>query len=186
MQENNFQGRFGLQKIAFTRAPHQAGRSLQQTMNPHFFFLLAPRLPHVVQGTEKNGNSGCAAEVHHGRVGEESSGGVQLSHGARFLWTAHLDANDIAVRPDHFVLGAGRSPRRDRPGSASNYTSLTCSWSFKMKRCSSCRLSEHRNAVAVGLLLLLRRGEGVPYTFLKRRHLSRPPPLSRKTRRKKK
>ena len=122
-----------------------------------------------------------AVQPKYIRVGEESSGGVQLSHGARFLWTAHLDANDIAVRPDHFVLGAGRSPRRDRPGSASNYTSLTCSWSFKMKRCSSCRLSEHRNAVAVGLLLLLRRGEGVPYTFLKRRHLSRPPPLSRKT-----
>ena len=89
----------------FTRAPHQAGRSLQQTMNQHFFFsLLAPRLPHVVQGKEDTDDSGCAAEVHHGRVGEESSGGVQLSHGARFLWTAHLDANDIAVRPEHFVL----------------------------------------------------------------------------------
>ena len=58
----------------------------------------------MVQGKEDTGDSGCAAEVHHGRVGEESSGGVQLSHGARFLWTAHLDANDIAVRPEHFVL----------------------------------------------------------------------------------
>ena len=71
----------------FTRAPHQAGmHSLHQTMNQHFFFL-APRLPHVVQGAEGTG-SGC--EVHDGR-GEESSEGVQLSHGARFLrrctWT---------------------------------------------------------------------------------------------------
>ena len=84
-----------------TRAPHQAGRSLQQTMKPTLFlFLACTTPPHAVQ--EDTGDSGC--EVHDGRVGEESSGGVQLSHGARFLWTAHLDANDIAVRPEHSVL----------------------------------------------------------------------------------
>ena len=53
----------------------------------------------MVQGTEENGNSGC--EVHDGS-GEESFGGVQL--GARFVWTAHLDANDTAIRPAQFVL----------------------------------------------------------------------------------
>ena len=52
-----------------------------------------------------------------------------------------------------------------------------------MKRGSSW-LSEHRNAVAVGILIL--RGEGVPYTFLRRRHLSQPPSLSQTTRPKKK
>ena len=52
---------------------------------------------------------------------------------------------------------------------------------IQKKRGSSCWLSEHRNADAADLLLLLGRGEGVPNTFLKRRHLSRPPPLSRKT-----
>ena len=71
----------------FTRAPHQAGmHSLQQNMNQHFFFsLLAPRLPHVVQGAEDTCESGC--EVHDDRIGEESIGVVELSHhhGARFV-----------------------------------------------------------------------------------------------------
>ena len=69
-------------------------------MNPHFFFsLLAPRLPHVMQGAE---DTGC--EVHDGRAGEESSGGVQLPRGVRFLQTVHQDADDISAALEHFVL----------------------------------------------------------------------------------
>ena len=50
-----------------------------------FFSLLAPRLPHVVQGAEDTCESGC--EVHDDRIGEESIGVVELSHhhGARFV-----------------------------------------------------------------------------------------------------
>ena len=50
-----------------------------------FFSLLAPRLPHVVQGAEDTCESGC--EVHDARIGEESIGVVELSHhhGARFV-----------------------------------------------------------------------------------------------------
>ena len=56
--------------IFSARAPHQAGRSLQKKNHEPTLFLLAPRLPHVVQGAEDTGDSGC--EVHYGSVGEES------------------------------------------------------------------------------------------------------------------
>ena len=65
-------------ELTFTRAPHQAGRSLHQNMNPHFFSSLAPRLLHVVQGAKDTANSGCEA--------------------------VHLIANDIAVAFEHSVF----------------------------------------------------------------------------------
>ena len=68
----------------FTRPPPPSGALSVTNHEPTlFFFLLASRLPHVVQGTEGTGNSSC--EVHGSRVEEESSGGVQLSHGTRFF-----------------------------------------------------------------------------------------------------
>ena len=80
------QGQLRERKICvpiFTRAPHQTGmHSLQQTMNPQFF-LLAPRLPHVVRGAKDTCESGC--EVHDGRVGEECIGVEELSHDSRFF-----------------------------------------------------------------------------------------------------
>ena len=76
------------------RAPHQAGCSLQQTMNKHFFFLvflykLTTPSFFVVLGTEaiddvRQQKEGCPWRP--------------------FLRTVPLDAHDIAVRPEHFVL----------------------------------------------------------------------------------
>ena len=66
---------------------------------PTLFFLLAPRLPHVVQGSEDTGDSGC--EVHGGRVGDESSRVVQLSHGVRFV-RRHTWTPPISL--EHFVV----------------------------------------------------------------------------------
>ena len=77
------------------RAPHQAGRSLQQTMNKHFFFLVfrykrtTPSFFVMTQGTEA---------IHDDRQQKE------CCPWRTFLRTVHLDAHDIAVRPEHFVL----------------------------------------------------------------------------------
>ena len=55
----------------------------------------------MVQGAEDTGDSGLKCIIVKGR-GEESIGGVQLFHGARFPQTVHQDAGDITV--EHFVL----------------------------------------------------------------------------------
>ena len=73
----------------------------KKTMNPNFFFL-APRLPHVVQGADDTGDSGC--EGRDGRVGEESNGEAQLVPWCSFRQTVHQDADNIAVAVKHFVL----------------------------------------------------------------------------------
>ena len=102
-------------------------------MNPHFFFsLLAPRLPHVMQGAE---DTGC--EVHDGRAGEESSGGVQLPRGVRFLQTVHQDADDISAALEHFVL-VQEELDVETFQAVRQMTHLKCSWSSVMKRRSSC------------------------------------------------
>ena len=69
--------------VFFTRAPQPSGALSATNHEPTFFSLLAPRLPHVMQGAKGNDDSGC--EVHDDRVGEESIVRVQLSHGARLL-----------------------------------------------------------------------------------------------------
>ena len=75
-------------KTHFHESSPPSGDALSASNHEPTLFFLARRLPHVVQGAEGTGFSGC--EVHDGR-GEESSEGVQLSHGARFLrrctWT---------------------------------------------------------------------------------------------------
>ena len=72
----------------FYESSPPSGDALSASNHEPTLFFLARRLPHVVQGAEGTGFSGC--EVHDGR-GEESSEGVQLSHGARFFrrctWT---------------------------------------------------------------------------------------------------
>ena len=55
----------------------------------------------MVQGAEDTGDSGLKCIIVKGR-GEESIGGVQLFHGARFPQTVTKDADDITV--EHFVL----------------------------------------------------------------------------------
>ena len=137
----------------------------------------------MVQGKEDTGDSGCAAEVHHGRVGEESSGGVQLSHGARFLWTAHLDANDIAVRPEHFVLVQEEVDVENVQ--AMRPTTLVLHVLLELQNEALFELlSEYRNAVAVDLLPL--GCKGIPDTFVQRKYLFRTQSHSRTTPSKKK
>ena len=86
----------------FTRAPHQAGmHSLHQTMNPHFFSSLAPRLPHVVQALKAPPTPAWSTWWSGRRKKRRSGTTVPW---CVFLQTVHLDANDIAVRPEHSVL----------------------------------------------------------------------------------
>ena len=88
----------------------------------------------------------------------------------------HLDADDIAVAHKHFVLVQDVQVDVEAFQAVRQITHmpLTCSWCSKMKRCSSC-LFHVWSAVMAGLLLLASRK--IP----KRRHLCRPPSLSRIT-----
>ena len=76
------------------RAPHLAGCSLQQTMNKHFFLvfrykLTTPSFFVMTQGTK------ATDEVRQEK---------ECCPWRPFLLTVPLNAHDIAVRPEHFVL----------------------------------------------------------------------------------
>ena len=90
----------------------------------------------------------------------------------------YLDADDIAVASEHLILVQNVQVDLEAFQAVRQKTHmpLTCSWSSGMKRCSSW-LFRVWSAVMAGLLLLC--GGGSAHTFLQRRHLFRPPYLSR-------
>ena len=79
-----------------------------------------------------------------------------------FLQTVHLDANDIAVRPEHSVLVEEEADVETIQAVRRMTHALDELQAEVLKRCSSW-LSRVGNAVAVSLLLL--RCEGIPYIF---------------------
>ena len=77
---------------------------------PKLFFLLAPSLPYVVQRAENNGDTG----LKYIMVGQEYIAAEEFRPNCPVVAVsseAHLDANDIAVAVELFVLCAGRSRR---------------------------------------------------------------------------
>ena len=118
----------------------------------------------MVQGAKDTGDSGC--EVHDGRVGEESIGGVQLSHGARI--PRRCTKTPTTLRASLSTLCLCKKKSTVQAVRQITLVHDICSFSFKMKRRSSW-LTRVKSAVAVGLLLL--GGEGVP-CCLPRRYLS--------------
>ena len=138
-------------------------------MNQHFFLFSdtsLPRLPHVLQGAEGTGDSGLKCiivRVEEKKALEEYNCSMVpvSSEGAPGRRRHHCGA---------LCSCAGRSRRRVLQGRASNNTSRNEAL-FEV----ACIVT----SFAVGLLLL--RGEGVSCSFPKRRHLSRPPSLSRTT-----
>ena len=77
---------------------------------PKLFFLLAPSLPYVVQRAENNGDTG----LKYIMVGQEYIAAEKFRPNCPVVAVsseAHLDANDIAVAVELFVLCAGRSRR---------------------------------------------------------------------------
>ena len=79
-------------------------------MNQHFF-LLAPRLPHLVQGAKGTANS----DLRYIMAGEEKKAAKEYNC-PMVPVSSDGDADDVAVAVEHFVLGAGRSRRRELPG----------------------------------------------------------------------
>ena len=63
--------------------------------------MLAPRLPHVVQGAKDTGDSG----LKYMAIGKEKKAAEWYNCPmVPFLQTVHLVANDIAVELEHFVF----------------------------------------------------------------------------------
>ena len=135
-------GRLFVSMPNMARAPHLAGCSLQQTMNKHFFFYLVfryklttPSFFVMTQGTEAIDGVRQQKECCPWRP---------------FLRTVHLDAHDIAVRPEHFVLM--QELRSSRP-----CVQLSFLWTCSLLELQNEALFElafpHRNVVAIGILL---------------------------------
>ena len=111
--------------------PTKRGCTLCNKPWTHTFFLLAPRLPHVVRGAKDTCESGC--EVHDGRVGEECIGVEELSHDSRFFRRRTRTRTTSLSRLLKSTLFSWRKKPTSRPSRpfVKWYIPLTCSFSSK-------------------------------------------------------
>ena len=91
------------QVFSFYESSPPSGDALSATNHEPtlFFSLLAPRLPHVVQGAKDTGDSG----LKYMAIGKEKKAAEWYNCPmVPFLQTVHPVANDIAVELEHFVF----------------------------------------------------------------------------------